>query len=52
VSDGWGIASMHYIGMAAMRMSYIIMIPYVLLSVVFRGLISSPRFWITFHLQR
>src|SRR3982075_805105 len=50
---GAGIASMHYIGMAAMRLpamchfnSYL-----VVLSVVFAVLISLAALWITFHLR-
>src|SRR5882672_4203298 len=50
---GGGIASMHYIGMAAMRMSaishYVSLL--VLLSVVFAVLISLAALWITFHLR-
>ena len=49
---GGGIASMHYIGMAAMRMSAISHYDFllVLLSVVFAVLISLAALWITFHL--
>jgi PAS domain S-box-containing protein len=50
---GAGVASMHYIGMAAMRLaakcqfnSFL-----VLLSVVFAVLISLAALWITFHLR-
>jgi NO-binding membrane sensor protein with MHYT domain/signal transduction histidine kinase len=50
---GAGIASMHYIGMAAMRLSA--MCQYssflVVLSVVFAVLISLAALWITFHLR-
>src|ERR1700737_4983500 len=50
---GGGIASMHYIGMAAMRMSaishYVSLL--VVLSVVFAVLISLAALWITFHLR-
>jgi len=50
---GAGIASMHYIGMAAMRMSAISHYDSVLvvLSVVFAVLISLAALWITFHLR-
>src|SRR5258705_956660 len=50
---GGGIASMHYIGMAAMRMSAISHYDslLVLLSVVFAVLISLAALWITFHLR-
>src|SRR5260370_34044942 len=50
---GGGIASMHYIGMAAMRMSAISQYDslLVLLSVVFAVLISLAALWITFHLR-
>src|SRR6266404_4349140 len=50
---GGGIASMHYIGMAAMRMSAISHYDsvLVLLSIVFAVLISLAALWITFHLR-
>src|ERR1700720_2943304 len=50
---GGGIASMHYIGMAAMRMSAITHYDsdLVVLSVVFAVLISLAALWITFHLR-
>src|SRR3989454_8691705 len=50
---GGGIASMHYIGMAAMRMSAISHYDsfLVVLSVVFAVLISLAALWITFHLR-
>jgi PAS domain S-box-containing protein len=50
---GGGIASMHYIGMAAMRMSAISHYDalLVLLSVVFAVLISLAALWITFHFR-
>src|SRR5260370_17678582 len=50
---GAGIASMHYIGMAAMRMSAISHYDslLVVLSVVFAVLISLAALWITFHLR-
>jgi PAS domain S-box-containing protein len=50
---GGGIASMHYIGMAAMRMSAISHYDsfLVILSVVFAVLISLAALWITFHLR-
>src|SRR5258706_1376348 len=50
---GGGIASMHYIGMAAMRMSAISHYDsfLVVLSIVFPVLISLASLWITFHLR-
>jgi len=50
---GAGIATMHYIGMAAMRMSAISHYDslLVVLSVVFAVLISLAALWITFHLR-
>src|ERR1700719_4853673 len=50
---GAGIASMHYIGMAAMRMSAISHYNslLVLLSVVLAVLISLAALWITFHFR-
>src|SRR5258706_13937878 len=50
---GGGIASMHYIGMAAMRLAAICHYNslLVLLSVVFAVLISLAALWITFHLR-
>src|SRR2546426_2235115 len=50
---GGGIASMHYIGMAAMRMAAICHYNslLVVLSVVFAVLISLAALWITFHLR-
>src|ERR1700688_5003470 len=50
---GGGIASMHYIGMAAMRMAAISHYDslLVLLSVVFAVLISLAALWITFHFR-
>ncbi len=50
---GGGIASMHYIGMAAMRMSAITHYDsfLVVLSLVFAVLISLAALWITFHLR-
>src|ERR1700758_5299266 len=50
---GAGIASMHYIGMAAMRLPAICQFNsfLVVLSVVFAGLISLVALWITFHFQ-
>src|SRR5260221_8787677 len=50
---GGGIASMHYIGMAAMRMSAISHYDslLVVLSVVLAVLISLVALWITFHLR-
>src|SRR5882724_12253042 len=50
---GGGIASMHYIGMAAMRISAISHYNslLVLLSVVFAVLISLAALWITFHFR-
>src|SRR5216683_3172611 len=50
---GAGIASMHYIGMAAMRLSAICQFSslLVVLSVVFAVLISLVALWITFHLR-
>src|SRR5437667_588503 len=50
---GAGIASMHYIGMAAMRLpgiGQVNSVP-VVLSVVFAVLISLAALWITFHLR-
>src|SRR5258705_11934790 len=50
---GGGIASMHYIGMAAMRISAITHYDslLVILSVVFAVLISLAALWITFHFR-
>ncbi len=50
---GAGIASMHYIGMAAMRLSAICQFDsfLVVLSVVFAVLISLAALWITFHFR-
>ena len=50
---GGGIASMHYIGMAAMRLSAICQFSsfLVVLSVVFAVLISLAAIWITFHFR-
>src|SRR6202165_2108070 len=50
---GAGIASMHYIGMAAMRLSAMCQFSsfLVILSVVFAVLISLAALWITFHLR-
>src|SRR6202165_4606097 len=50
---GTGIASMHYIGMAAMRLSAMCQFGsfLVILSVVFAVLISLAALWITFHLR-
>jgi len=50
---GAGIASMHYIGMAAMRLSAICRFNsfLVVLSVVFAILISLAALWITFHFR-
>ena len=50
---GAGIASMHYIGMAAMRLSAMCQFSsfLVVLSVVFAVLISLAALWITFHLR-
>jgi PAS domain S-box-containing protein len=50
---GAGIASMHYIGMAAMRLSAICQLNsfLVVLSVVFAVLISLAALWITFHFR-
>src|SRR5437016_8031 len=50
---GAGIASMHYIGMAAMRLSAMCQFRsfLVVLSVVFAVLISLAALWITFHLR-
>jgi PAS domain S-box-containing protein len=50
---GAGIASMHYIGMAAMRLSAICQFNsfLVVLSVVFAVLISLAALWITFHFR-
>jgi NO-binding membrane sensor protein with MHYT domain/signal transduction histidine kinase len=50
---GAGIASMHYIGMAAMRLPAICQFNsfLVVLSVVFAVLISLAALWITFHLR-
>src|ERR1700681_3388475 len=50
---GAGIASMHYIGMAAMRLPAICQFNsyLVLLSVVFAVLISLVALWITFHFR-
>jgi PAS domain S-box-containing protein len=50
---GAGIASMHYIGMAAMRLSALCQFSsfLVILSVVFAVLISLAALWITFHFR-
>src|SRR6202166_1643257 len=50
---GAGIASMHYIGMAAMRLPAICQFhsSLVVMSVVFAGLISFAALWITFHFR-
>src|ERR1700726_520500 len=50
---GAGIASMHYIGMAAMRLPAICQFSsfLVVLSVVFAVLIALAALWITFHLR-
>src|SRR6195256_3214623 len=50
---GAGIASMHYIGMAAMRLSAMCRFSsfLVVLSVVFAVLISLAALWITFHFR-
>jgi PAS domain S-box-containing protein len=50
---GAGIASMHYMGMAAMRLPAICQFNsfLVVLSVVFAALISLAALWITFHLR-
>src|ERR1700726_635163 len=50
---GAGIASMHYIGMAAMRLPAMCQFNYflVILSVVFAVLISLAALWITFHFR-
>jgi PAS domain S-box-containing protein len=50
---GAGIASMHYIGMAAMRLPAICQFnpPLVAMSVVFAVLISFAALWITFHFR-
>src|ERR1700724_1661871 len=50
---GAGIASMHYIGMAAMRLPAICHFNFflVVLSVVFAALISLAALWITFHFR-
>src|ERR1700730_7070048 len=50
---GGGIASMHYIGMAAMRLSAVCHFNsfLVVLSVVFAVLISLVALWITFHFR-
>jgi PAS domain S-box-containing protein len=50
---GAGIASMHYIGMAAMRLSAICQFNsfLVVMSVVFAVLISFAALWITFHFR-
>src|SRR6202008_2010818 len=50
---GAGIASMHYIGMAAMRLPAICQFdsPLVVMSVVFAILISFAALWITFHFR-
>jgi PAS domain S-box-containing protein len=50
---GTGIASMHYIGMAAMRLPAICQFNsfLVVLSVVFAVLISLAALWITFHFR-
>src|SRR6266576_336897 len=53
VPMGAGIASMHYIGMAAMRLPAICQFNFflVVLSVVFAVLISLAALWITFHFR-
>jgi NO-binding membrane sensor protein with MHYT domain len=50
---GAGIASMHYIGMAAMRLPAVCQLNsfLVILSVVFAVLISLAAIWITFHFR-
>src|ERR1700732_1107407 len=50
---GGGIASMHYIGMAAMRLSAVCHFNsfLVVLSVVFAVMISLAALWITFHFR-
>ena len=50
---GAGIASMHYIGMAAMRLAAICQFnsSLVVMSVVFAVLISFAALWITFHFR-
>src|ERR1700681_4663226 len=50
---GGGIASMHYIGMAAMRLSAMCQFSsfLVVLSVVFAVLIALAALWITFHFR-
>jgi PAS domain S-box-containing protein len=50
---GAGIASMHYIGMAAMRLPAVCQFNsfFVILSVVFAVLISLAALWITFHFR-
>src|SRR5712692_2459772 len=50
---GGGIASMHYIGMAAMRLPAALQYDsfLVVLSVVFAVLISLAALWITFHFR-
>src|SRR5260370_17775400 len=50
---GAGIASMHYIGMAAMRLAAICQFNsfLVVLSVVFAVLISLAALWIAFHFR-
>jgi PAS domain S-box-containing protein len=50
---GAGIASMHYIGMAAMRLPAVCQFNFflVVLSVVFAVLISLAALWITFHFR-
>ena len=50
---GAGIASMHYIGMAAMRLPAVCQFDFLLvvLSVVFAVLISLAALWITFHFR-
>src|ERR1700726_5045516 len=50
---GAGISSMHYIGMAAMRLPAICQFnsPLVVMSVVFAVLISFAALWITFHFR-
>src|SRR5580692_8024762 len=50
---GAGIASMHYIGMAAMRLPAICRFnsPLVVMSVVFAVLISFAALWIAFHFR-
>src|SRR5580693_5723589 len=50
---GGGIASMHYIGMAAMRLSAMCQFSsfLVVVSVVFAVLISLAALWITFHFR-